>query len=186
MAIVYNLFWNSLLLLNTIISPEEYSSPRAHMCIVAIMLTKLSSPHQKKTKLTFPQEKRQLLISEKDGALHTVFTDRMICTVYSGFVHLHSLLSSLKSPLNHHPGPHHVHLQKKQWSQLSTESKGQNSGLTGLLARAAVKPATREAIRCNAGPCAKLSSHDFLDLLDILGCTWILWTIWEIRCNFGL
>ena len=144
------------------------------------------SPHQKKTKLTFPQEKRQLLIPKKYCAIRTVFTDRMICTVYSGLVHLHPLLPSLKSSLNHHPSPHHVHLQKKQWSQLSTESKGQNSGLTGLLARAAVKPATREAIRCNAGPCAKLSSHDFLDLLDILGCTWILWTIWEIRCNFGL
>ena len=70
-------------------------------------------PTKKKTKLTFPQEKRQLLISEKDGALHTVFTDRMICTVYSGLVHLHPLLPSLKSPLNHHPCPHHVHLQKK-------------------------------------------------------------------------
>ena len=58
MAIVYNLFWNSLLLWNTIISPEEYSSPRAHMCIFAIMLTKLSFPPQKKTKLTFPPPKK--------------------------------------------------------------------------------------------------------------------------------
>ena len=147
---------------------EEYSSPwgRGPTCThVHIHADQaIFPPHQKKTKLTFPQEKRQLLISEKDAALHTVFTDRMICTVYSGLVHLHPLLPSLKSPLNHHPSPHHVHLQKKQWSQISRQSKGQNSGLTGLLARAAVKPATREAIRCNAGPCAKPSNHDFLDL----------------------
>ena len=89
MAITYNLFWNSLLLWNTIISPEEYSSPRAHMCIFAIMLTKLSSPRKKtkltfppkkdqanlppskKTKLTFPQEKRQVTLDPQERWCNT-------------------------------------------------------------------------------------------------------------------
>ena len=113
MVIVYNLFRNSVLLWNTIISPEEYSSPRSHMCIFAIMLTKLSFPPPKKDQANLPPRKRQLLIPKKDCAIRTVFTDRMICTVDSGLVHLHPLLPSLKSPLNHHPCPHHVHLQKK-------------------------------------------------------------------------